>query len=151
MANQHEIDHFLASSSIAITALNVLTNRFFNGSWAKREHGGTQSLPTRNPLWTPAGAKCVPFKMVESGMPACMEAGMRGCLEVSQDWEGFGDAALKDLGDCSCKLARSSSGRGRRILLLSYFIILLFSDALVLVFLIILLSCSRILFLLLSL
>ena len=28
---------------------------------------------------------------------------------------GFGDAALKDLGDCSCKLARSSSGRGRRM------------------------------------
>ena len=28
---------------------------------------------------------------------------------------GFGDAALKDLGDCCCKLVRSSSGRGRRM------------------------------------
>ena len=29
--------------------------------------------------------------------------------------EGFGDAGLEGIGACSCKLARSSSGRGRRI------------------------------------
>ena len=29
--------------------------------------------------------------------------------------EGFGDAGLEGIGDCSCKLARSSSGRGRRM------------------------------------
>ena len=29
--------------------------------------------------------------------------------------EAFGDAGLEGIGDCSCKLARSSSGRGRRI------------------------------------
>ena len=29
--------------------------------------------------------------------------------------EGLGDAGLEGIGDCSCKLARSSSGRGRRM------------------------------------
>ena len=29
--------------------------------------------------------------------------------------EGFGDAGLEGIGDCSCNLARSSSGRGRRM------------------------------------
>ena len=28
---------------------------------------------------------------------------------------GFGDAGMEGIGDCSCKLARSSSGRGRRM------------------------------------
>ena len=28
---------------------------------------------------------------------------------------GFGDAGLEGIGDCSCNLARSSSGRGRRM------------------------------------
>ena len=41
-------------------------------------------------LWTHAGGTCNPFKMVESGIPACMEAGMFRCLEVCQDWEALG-------------------------------------------------------------
>ena len=42
---------------------------------------------------------------------------MYGCLDA---WRcvriGFGDAGLEGIGDCSCNLARSSSGRGRRII-----------------------------------
>ena len=41
---------------------------------------------------------------------------MLGCLEVCQDWQALG-MLDEGIGDCSCKLARSSSGRGRRIVL----------------------------------
>ena len=49
---------------------------------------------------------------LQSGMLGCLDARMpRGVSGL----EGFGDAGLEGIGDCSCKLARSSSGRGRRI------------------------------------
>ena len=49
---------------------------------------------------------------LQSGMLGCLDAWMpRGVSGL----EGFGDAGLEGIGDCSCKLARSSSGRGRRI------------------------------------
>ena len=47
-----------------------------------------------------------------------MQPGMPGCLDACQDWKVLGDCSFQDWkasGDCSCKLARSSSGRGRRI------------------------------------
>ena len=45
---------------------------------------------------------------------------MLGCLDARiprgvSGLEGFGDAGLEGIGDCSCNLASSSSGRGRRI------------------------------------
>ena len=56
--------------------------------------GGGARGPRREeacgPLWTPAGGTCNLFKMVELGIPACMDAGMLGCLEVGQDWEALG-------------------------------------------------------------
>ena len=102
-------------------ALPCRRERQFEGQGGRQDRSSSAS---RSPLWRPAGRICDPFKMVESGIPACMEAGMLGCgsLEVCQDWQGlagFGDPALKDFGVCSCNLARSSSGRGRRIYLKS--------------------------------
>ena len=49
---------------------------------------------------------------LQSGILGCLDARMpRGVSGLA----GFGDAGLEGIGDCSCKLARSSSGRGRRI------------------------------------
>ena len=46
-------------------------------------------------------------------MPGCLDAWMpRGVSGL----EGFGDAGLEGIGDCSCNLACSSPGRGRRII-----------------------------------
>ena len=49
---------------------------------------------------------------LQSGMLGCLDAWMpRGVSAL----EGCGDAGLEGIGDCSCNVARSSSGRGRRI------------------------------------
>ena len=81
----------------------------FYGFRPKVNMGRARGSPTRNPL---LGGSVFPLRWSNQG---CLHVWRPGCLGVS-GLGGFGDAALKDLGDCSCNLARSSSGRGRRIL-----------------------------------
>ena len=70
---------------------------------------GARGLTSCGPLWQISAA---PLRWLNKGF---LQSGMLGCLDAwmprgVSGLEGFGDAGLEVIGDCSCNLARSSSG-----------------------------------------
>ena len=90
--------------------------------WGPRGRKGGRRSASRNPLLGPSAS---PLRWSNEGF---LQSGMLGCLNAwmlrdLSGLEGFGDARLEGIGDCSCNLARSSSGRGRRIPSIQYMFI----------------------------
>lgn len=67
-----------------------------------RGMGGDRGPAPCGSLWRESHG---PLRWLQQGIHAVIDAWLLGGLDAWQDW--------KVLGDCSCKLARTSSGRGR--------------------------------------